>query len=314
MTKLSKAAKRAVEQALKIKKNEKVLLVTDEQKLPIAKEFARWADNRGAETTTYLMTEPLRPISKPTSLFMQMIKKADVTIYMLESRIEEKSFRGYMVKEGARAGRILMMPGITTSMMERLVDVDYSGMARLGEKIMKTLRNCEQVHVTNPHGTDITFSVKGRDWENDKGNISAKGSHGNLPAGEVYTAPVEKGFTGKIVLSLIDDKIGRGTLIFKDGTLVEWKGKGVNQIIKNIGKDPTGRIIGEFGIGTNRGAKICKNMLEAEKAFGTVHFAIGDSYGMGKNKSSHHYDALVEKVTLVANGKTILKNGRIVIK
>ena len=67
MTKLSKAAKRAVEQALKIKRNEKVLLVTDGQKLPIAKEFAKWADNRGAETTTYLMTETLRPISKPTS-------------------------------------------------------------------------------------------------------------------------------------------------------------------------------------------------------------------------------------------------------
>jgi leucyl aminopeptidase (aminopeptidase T) len=314
MTKLSKAARRAVDQALKIKKHEKVLLVTDKQKLPIAQEFARWAHKKGAEVTTYLMTETLRPISKPTALFTGMIRQAGVTIYMLDSRIEEKSFRGFMVKEGAKSGRILMMPGITISMMERLVDVNYSGMAGLGEKVIKTLKNCEDVHVTNPLGTDVTFSVKGRVWENDRGDISAGGSHGNLPAGEVYTAPVEASFTGKIVLSLIDDKLGRGTMVFKSGKLVEWKGRGISQIIKNIGNDPTGRIIGEFGIGTNKGAKICKNMLEAEKAFGTVHFAIGDSYGMGKNKSPHHYDALVEKVTLAGNGKTILKNGKFVLK
>jgi leucyl aminopeptidase (aminopeptidase T) len=51
-------------------------------------------------------------------------------------------------------------------------------------------------------------------------------------------------------------------------------------------------------------------MLEAEKAFGTAHFAIGDSYGLGKNASPHHYDALVERVTVTAGGKTILRDGR----
>jgi leucyl aminopeptidase (aminopeptidase T) len=51
-------------------------------------------------------------------------------------------------------------------------------------------------------------------------------------------------------------------------------------------------------------------MLEAEKAFGTAHFAIGDSYGLGKNSSPHHYDALVEKVTIKAKGKVVVKNGR----
>ena len=66
-------------------------------------------------------------------------------------------------------------------------------------------------------------------------------------------------------------------------------------------------IIGEFGIGTNRGARICPNMLEAEKAFGTVHFAIGDSYGLGKNASKHHYDALVDKVTIRVNGREIAR-------
>lgn len=313
MDKLLSAGKRAILQALKIKKGEKVLLVTDKQKIRVAEALAYWMKKAGADTTTYLMTETLRPITWPSKLFQEMIKKVNVTVYMLDARIEEKPFRYFMVEKGSKYGRICMMPGITVDMMERLVNVDFKQMDLLTKKVIRKMTNAKKVHVTNALGTDITFSLKGRKWENDNGDISKKGKHGNLPAGECYTAPVESTFTGKIVLSLIDDKVGRGEMEFKNGKLIRHKGKGVAAIVKNIGKDPTGKIIGEFGIGTNKGAKICKNMLEAEKAFGTCHFAIGDSYGLGKNKSKHHYDALVQKVTITADGKYILKNGKFVI-
>jgi len=134
--------------------------------------------------------------------------------------------------------------------------------------------------------------------------------HGNLPAGECFTAPVERTFSGKLVINLIDDKLGRGIMEFDKGRLVKWSGKGIASIVKNIGQDETGFIIGEFGIGTNPKARITPNMLEAEKAFGTAHFAIGDSYGLGKNRSPYHHDALVDKVTIRAKGKYIIKEGR----
>ena len=235
------------------------------------------------------MTETLRPIQEPTRLFREMIKRATAVAYLLDARIAEKPFRGYMVGMGMKYGRICMMPGLTRDMMEWLVVIE------------------------NPRGTRIAFSVKGRAWHNDNGDISRKGKHGNLPAGECYTAPVEETFTGRIVISLIDDKLGRGVMEFERGRLVRWSGKGVEAVVKNIGKDPTGFMIGEFGIGTNRGARISANMLEAEKAFGTVHFAIGDSYGLGRNKSRHHYDALVGKVTIRAKGKVIAKGGRFLL-
>lgn len=314
MNKLYSAAQRAIMNSLKIKRGEKLLLVTDKQKMKIAEALAHWAKKSNAEVTTYLMTETLRPIQAATSLFEAMIKKANITIYMLDARVEEKPFRGFMVENGGRYGRICMMPGITIDMMERLVNIDFKKMDRLTKKVIRIIKDCPEVRVTNSLGTDITFSVRGRKWENDNGDISKKGNHGNLPAGECYTCPVERTFTGRIVFSLIDDKIGRGEMIFKKGTLVDSKGKGIKEILKGIGKDPTGRIIGEFGIGTNRGARICKNMLEAEKAFGTTHFAIGDSYGLGKNKSKFHFDALVEKVTLTAGRKTIVKNGKFLVK
>ena len=94
---------------------------------------------------------------------------------------------------------------------------------------------------------------------------------------------------------------------------MKWSGRGVEAIVRHIGGDKSGFMIGEFGVGTNPGARICANMLEAEKAFGTVHFALGDSYGLGLNSSKHHYDALVDKVTLVADGRMIAKNGKYLI-
>lgn len=313
MDKLNQAAEKAIKQSLALKPDEPFLLVTDTTKLEIADALAFWAKEAGAETTTYLMTETLRPITKPTSLFKELCERASAITYLLDARIEEKPFRGYMVKTGMAHGRICMMPGITRDMMERLVNIDFKDMDSLAKKIIEALQDAEDVLVENPEGTQISFSLKGRAWHNDNGDISQKGMHGNLPAGECFTAPVEESFSGTLVISLIDDKLGRGEMEFVKGRLVDFSGEGLAQILANIGEDETGRIIGEFGIGTNPQAKICPNMLEAEKAFGTAHFAIGDSYGIGKNSSPHHYDALVDKVTLRAGGRALMKDGRFLL-
>jgi leucyl aminopeptidase (aminopeptidase T) len=311
--KLHRAAERAVNQALRLRPKERFLLVTDKQKLEIAEALAFHAKKAGAETTTYLMTETLRPITEPTSLFKDMIRKAAATAYLLEGRFAEKPFRGFMVSEGGKHGRICMMPGLTRDMMERLVNIDFSEMDRFTKKVIRAMKDADDVVVENPDGTHVEFSVKGRAWHNDNGDISKKGMHGNLPAGECYTAPVEETFNGRVVISLIDDKLGRGVMTFKKGKLVDHKGAGIAEVIRTVGDDETARIIGEFGIGTNKGARISPNMLEAEKAFGTVHFAIGDSYGIGKNKSKFHFDALVDKVTITAKGRTIARNGKFLL-
>jgi leucyl aminopeptidase (aminopeptidase T) len=313
MSLLNRAAARAVNQALRVRKGEKFLLVTDTAKLEIAEALASHARKAGAEVTTYLMTETLRPITGPTRQFRELIRGASVTAYLLEGRFAEKPFRGFMVAEGAKHGRVCMMPGITRDMMERLVAVDFSEMARFTAKVIRAVKDAEEVVVENPAGTRIAFSVKGRAWVNSCGDIGRKGRHGNLPAGECYTAPVEETFTGKIAIGLIDDKLGRGTMTFKAGRLVASTGAGVAEVLRTVGDDTTARTIGEFGIGTNRGARICANMLEAEKAFGTVHFAIGDSYGLGKNRSEFHFDALVERATIRADGRLVAKDGRFLL-
>jgi len=307
-TNLDSAARKAIFEALKMRKGESFLLVTDKQKLDIAEALARYAKDAGAEVTTYLMTETVRPISAPTRMFEVMIKMADVTTYLLEGRIQEKPFRAFMARQGAR-GRVCLMPGITRDMFERLVNIEFGEMRALTNRVIEAMRDARSVRVTNPAGTDISFSMEGRPWTADVGAIAADHAHGNLPAGEAYSCPLESTFTGVVSVSSIDDKVGPGRWVFREGRVAEYDGDGIREVMDNIGSDETGKVIGEFGIGTNRGARICPNMLEAEKAFGTCHFAIGDSIGIGINRSLHHYDALVEKVTIVADGRTIIERG-----
>jgi leucyl aminopeptidase (aminopeptidase T) len=313
MNKLDQAAQKAISQCLRLKPADRFLLVTDRAKLEIAEALAFWARRCGAETTTYLLAEALRPVVEPTGLFREMARRATATAYVLESRLEEKPFRSFMISAARRRGRILMMPGLTREMMERLVNLDYTGMKRFTRRLARALQDAAEVRVENPDGTRLTFSLKGRAWNLSLGDISRPGSHGNLPAGECYTAPVEETFSGRLALRLIDDKVGRGVMDFERGRLVRWRGKGVSEVVRLIGSDKSGFIIGEFGLGTNPGARLCPNMLEAEKALGTAHFAIGDSYGLGRNRSRHHYDALIVEPTILVNGRAIARRGKFLI-
>ncbi|MCK4971472.1 MAG: hypothetical protein KAS77_13130, partial [Thermoplasmata archaeon] len=63
--------------------------------------------------------------------------------------------------------------------------------------------------------------------------------------------------------------------------------------------DDEASVIGELGIGINPEARVTGNMLEDEKAVGTVHVAFGNNIEMGgKNGSRTHRDFHVLKPTL----------------
>jgi len=82
------------------------------------------------------------------------------------------------------------------------------------------------------------------------------------------------------------------------------------ELIKSRLETATGNpyCIVEFAFGTNP----CGNILLAtEKAYGTCHFAIGQNTWLGgNNECSIHWDFLIDKPTVIAEDKLILKNGK----
>jgi leucyl aminopeptidase (aminopeptidase T) len=85
------------------------------------------------------------------------------------------------------------------------VNIDYSQLQARGEQVKAALAGNE-VHLTNPNGTDLKLRVQGRPVLVSDGLISADDlKRGGaalavyLPAGEVYTTPVPGTAAGRIV-------------------------------------------------------------------------------------------------------------------
>lgn len=233
-------------------------------------------------------------------------------------------------EEATRSGtRIASMPGFTMDMLlpGGPMTADYKWIDGFSRKIAGHLEGARLIRVTTEHGTNIEFSVEGRKWDVDNGIYDKPGSWGNLPAGEVYIAPVEGTANGVIVVEkgwyprLEDDMI----LHVRDGLV--WKIEGGGNVGKRfnelLGFEPRRedeihtlrRNIAEFGIGTNPNAKRPDNVLEAEKILGTVHIAIGSNVHFGgRIDADLHEDFIIPEPTVYVDGKIFINNGKHLIK
>jgi hypothetical protein len=319
-------ARNALSTVLSLKKGEDMLIVLDDSKRDIGMAFEEGAKVLGANTKIYSLSKHVRPILDVPSDLSGIFKGYKVIINAFESDSRETPFRVKLLYEeiqyNARVGHA---PGITTSMMrEGPMKVDYSKIVSEAEHLMSAFRNVERVHITAPAGTDITLELGSRLWQTD---VKIKeGDFGNLPAGEVWCAPVENGANGVLVIDGSIGDLGNVPsplrLTLKDGKLVsvECANRDFAKEVEELSHvDEMACIIGELGIGLNPGARIVGVMLEDEKASETSHIAFGNNLDMdgGTNSSKTHRDYLFYKPTIVATYKdgttrTMLKNGKVV--
>jgi Leucyl aminopeptidase (aminopeptidase T) len=210
--------------------------------------------------------------------------------------------------------------GVPLKVLERLVIdsclIDYGELKRKCQYVIGKLKGAKRVRVTDPHGTDFRVDIEGRDLLADDGLWSeekeASGDWGaNLPAGEVFVAPVETAGEGTIVCPLTIDDLTRSTVLrdvrlyFKDGTLMPEKctaREGQEMLRDNLKKfveidmdkhkTPNALKIAELGIGMNPVIdRAIGYILTDEKIGGSVHIAFGRSTGYGgKVSSAMHWD------------------------
>ena len=129
-----------------------------------------------------------------------------------------------------------------------------------------------------------------------------------MPWWEVVTGPVEDSANGKLVFPSLDG-FGRIEFKFKNGRVIEANGKKSQAFWKKL-KQATGEKdrIAEFAIGLNPGVPDT-----SEKALGSIHIAIGKNNHIGgKSESSLHWDMIINKPTIKANGKLIMNAGAII--
>ncbi|MDQ7798240.1 MAG: aminopeptidase [Candidatus Edwardsbacteria bacterium] len=317
MNKIDKAVKVALEQCLAVKKSETVLVVTDEGNLESGQVFYRAARPLCRDAVLMIMPERGNNGQEPPEQVAAAMLKSDAVFLATTKSLSHTRARKNASKAGAR---IASMPGITLDMMTRTLDVDYRRMESEGRRLCSILNGAREVNIKTTLGTDLTFSVKGRRAEPDTGIIPGPGGFTNLPAGEVYLAPVEGTAQGRLV---VDGSIGDTGILKKPieiaisrGFAVGMKGgreaKKLWEMLSKHGKNAFN--VAEFGIGINPRAKITGNILEDEKALTTIHIALGDNSGFGGKVSvPSHQDGIVRDPSVWVDGKLLMEKGKLKI-
>jgi leucyl aminopeptidase (aminopeptidase T) len=87
--------------------------------------------------------------------------------------------------------------------------------------------------------------------------------------------------------------------------------EGPDEVVELLMRAKCGRTVCEIGIGMNPRARISGNMLEDQKAKGTVHLGFGDNTTFGGEiHCDMHNDGMLTNPTLDVDGITVIENGR----
>ena len=296
---------------LKVKKNESVLIITDEKRREIGQSIFLNAKKIAKEAKIIEIPIPrVSGIEPPENVAKEMLNY-DVVIAPTTHSITHTNASKNAAKNGAR---VATMPGITEKIMNDSMLADYDKVEKLTLEVLKKVKNSKKAEITTKRGTNISFSLVGREWFGDTGKIN---EIGNLPAGEVFISPLEGTSNGKIVIdSFRDDEdvyAPEGTeIIVKNGEAADVSDK--NSKIEKVFKEiEYATNLAEFGIGTNYKAKIIGNILQDEKALGTCHIAFGSNFSMGgKIKAGMHLDLIIKNPTITIDGKVLMKSGKLI--
>lgn len=313
---LDSAVRTVVRQCMGVNAGEEVLVVCN----PVTEEIGALmrieAQGDGADATLAVISERESHAAEPPATVAAAMAAADVVLAPTIQSLSHTAAR----KAASEAGvRIATLPGVTEEMLARLMNGDLDEMRRRGWAIVNTMNRGSRVRITDGNGSDLSFSIEGREGIVDAGELTARGAFGNLPCGEGFIAPVEGTADGTLVvdgsiaaIGLVESPV---QLTIEGGHLVGATGDEGAQLMELLTPHgPGGTNVAELGIGTNEEAILTGNILEDEKIFGTAHVAFGASAGIGGTvQVPVHLDVVVKEPTVEIDGEAVLGGGELLI-
>jgi leucyl aminopeptidase (aminopeptidase T) len=325
-------ARNAVRTCLGITERDRVAIINDRERADIAEAIEEEVRSTGAELRSWTMEEVLqRPAREfPKSLAEDIFRfRPSASFFIGEGMPGELAFRQPMLKlltEELRC-RHGHMIGIDRELMLDGMTADYDEIYRVTRRVFEVVRQATRIEVTTKLGTELvaTFSPS-RKWVPCDARYHEQGRWGNLPEGEVFTAPLS--LDGLLVGEEMGDHFAPRYRLFEEPVRLRVKAgfvAGVEmsghpeieaEIAEYFAQNPCSNRAGEFAIGTNVGlTRIVGNFLQDEK-FPGVHVAFGDPYGheTGADWSCPtHVDVLASHADVVVDGRPIMQAGRFLV-
>jgi aminopeptidase len=325
--------KNALKHVMTARQGETILIIYDDIKEDLGSQFTEASESALLVTKAIkLRTHSTKYRFRVPSIVSKTIDtySPQLAINLLRGPAEETPFRIKLIELETQQHRIRLGhgPGITLDMLTTgalaLQPSDYRTMNQLADEVIAQTQDADTIHLMTPHGTDATFSIRGRSFFKD--TIITPTMWGNLPPGEVTIGPIENSLDGQIVcdmaiggIGLIDQKL---IISCQEGRAMDIKGKReiVEKVKRAFSRDSMAQIIGEFAVGINPKARLSAEFLESEKIYGTAHVAFGRNVDYptgGQNASANHMDFLMSAPSLTAISASreleIIKDGKIII-
>ncbi|MDG6224948.1 MAG: aminopeptidase [Candidatus Thermoplasmatota archaeon] len=299
--------------SLGLKGSERALILCDIGSIGIGEVFYKAAVRMTRDAYMMVMPKGKHHGAEPPPPVTSMMMDSDVIIAPTTFSLTYTNAARASLAAGSR---IATMPGITKEMLERGgFEADYSKIARSIRRFGRMFSTSKRIRITSKEGTDLLLLIKGREWiMGDNGLCLKRGSITNLPAGEVFIAPVENSARGTLV---VDGVFSQGletplTIHIKDGVIQSVDG--INDVSQLFRGKKCSRVLSEIGIGMNPHSMIIGNILEDQKALGTVHIGFGDNSTFGGRViCDMHNDGMLLHPTLDIGGVKVIEDGKFVL-
>ena len=322
-------ARNAIRTCLQIRPGERVSLVTDLETEEIGASLAGEARNAGAEIDVHVMEDyGPRPMLDLPREIAQSLERADVSIYAGQPKHGELAFRRALTKiVDRRQIRHAHMVSISRQIMCEAMRADFNEVDAISRRVRDRAEKAEKIVARSRAGSYLQATFDPRiKWLKTSGIISTA-KWGNLPGGEVLTAParvdgvyVADGVVGEYLCARYGDLEKTPLTVTIENSRITGV-RSANQDLVNdfqayTSTDENSNRVGEFAIGTNTAiSNVIGNILQDEK-LPTLHIAFGHPYaehtGADWSSTTHidivgrHFDIWFDEDQVMADGKFLI--------
>jgi aminopeptidase len=326
---LAPGARNAIRVCLRLKPEERITIITDEATRDIAAALQAEVEEIGSDHAVFLLENyDSRPLRDMPKLILEDLAQSQVSIFAAQSQPGELGSRMQMSdvvnKRHIRHGH---MVNITRQIMLEGMRADFREVDALSQRLIERARRANRIQCRTPHGTDFEgeFSPNLK-WLKTSGLISPD-KWGNLPGGEIFTAPantngtfIVDGVVGDYLCSKYGDLWDTPlTIKVRDNRIVDLASAN-KELLEDFrvytSTDENSNRVGEFAIGTNTACtRVIGNILQDEKIPG-IHIAFGHPYAEHTGadwKSKTHIDCVGRDFDIWFDGQQVMKGGTFLV-
>ncbi len=322
-------ARNAVRTCLRIAPHESVVLVTDLETEEIAASLADQVRQVGADLDVHVMEDyGPRPMLAVPAPVREALERADVSIYAAQPKAGELAFRRELTRVvDRRQIRHAHMVSISHRIMCEAMRADFNEVDAISRRVLARAEKARKIVARSRGGSFIEAAFDpGIKWLKTSGIISTS-KWGNLPGGEVLTAParvdgvyVADGVVGEYLCARYGDlKDTPLSVTIVDSRITELRCENqdlVNDFRTYTSTDENSNRVGEFAIGTNIALEdVIGNILQDEK-IPTLHLAFGHPYSEHTGaswRSTTHIDIVGRDFDIFFDGDQVMAQGKFLI-